>query len=180
MGLRARRICQTKVMALIVASSAQLIASSLMWCEARWKLLAVMIIAPNRTAESSAPGASNGEGSEAGCRGKAFQANSRAIVPGTRLMANNHCQRSTYRIVPPSTGAMAVLEAISRACSPRMRPSSRPGKTARSIAGAILSVAAPPIPCKIRIPISMSGVRASAQPSEVSVKTASPVRNTGR
>lgn len=101
MGLRARRICQTKVMALIVASSAQLIASWLMWCEARWKLLAVMIIAPNRTAESSAPGASNGEGSKAGCRGSAFRANSRAIVPGTRLMANNHCQRSTSRSSRP-------------------------------------------------------------------------------
>lgn len=105
-----------------------------------------MIAEPNRTAESTAPGASKGVRSTADSRGKARHANSRAMLPGIRLMANSHRQLSASSIVPPSTGAIAVLEAISRACSPRMRPSSRPGKTERRIAGAILRVAAPPMP----------------------------------
>ena len=178
MGLRARRICQTKAMRLTVATNAQ--QTVLMACIVFSTLFAAMIIDPSRITDSRAPGTSNGDVSEALARGSAFQASSRATVPGIMLIANSHCQLSTSSIVPPSTGAMAVLAAISRACSPRMRPSSRPGNTERRIAGAILSVAAPPIPCKIRIPISISGVVASAQPSEVRVNVASPARNTGR
>ena len=139
-----------------------------------------MTVAPRNVAESTAPGASKEDLSPADSFGKARHASSRAMQPGIRLMANSHCQLSAFSIVPPSTGAIAVLEAISRACSPRTRPSSLPGKTDRRIAGAMLRVAAPPMPCRIRIPISTSGVFASAQPREVSVKVASPARNTGR
>ena len=178
-GLRARRICLINIRPLTSASAPHPVGSTFRpWRDVR--PLAAIIVAPRNVAESAAPGVSKGALTDALFRGSDRHASQRATAPGMTLMANSHCQPSASTIVPPRTGPMALLEAMSRACSPRMRPSSRPGNTERRIAGAMLSVAAPPIPCKTRIAVSSSGVFARAQPADVSVEVARPARKTGR
>ena len=139
-----------------------------------------MITAPSMMAEKRAPATSKRPRMIPRWTGTTRSVSSRAMTPKGRFIANNHCQPREESKAPPITGAMAVLAAMSRAWIPRIRPSKRPGKMERKMAGAILNVAAPPMPCNSRIATSISSEVDSAQPRDASVKRLIPAAKRAR
>ena len=102
------------------------------------------------------------------------------MAPMGRLMKNSHRHEAWSTSQPPSTGPSSTVSEVKDDHSPMARGRSSSSNEAETMASDSGTSSAAAAPCRARAAIRVPIDGASAQPSEVSEKSATPIMNRRR